>query len=660
MYEERRETFSIRDIILQILLIVLFVLLLIWIFPTKGYMKKFVEKNFGNNTNTSETVKVEASADDIDKLSVLYNQIFADNVAKMKDAAIGYYTNERLPKNVGDTEKMTLNEMYNKHLLLKLTDKNGNYCDAEKSYVSITKYKNEYQMKVNLSCGSEEDYIIVYLGCYDYCEATGVCEKKETQPVNPTPSNPTCTYKNGKYYDNNGKVVSKAAYEKACKSTPAPSNPTCTYKNGKYYDNKGNVVSKAEYEKACTTPTKYVCEYQKTSDGYWGPYGEWSAWTKSKITSGSAVQVETKTEKEITGYKTEKKQTGTKTETYIKGYNDEKYISGYKTEKYISGYTTEKYITGYTTEKYVSGYTTEKYISGYKETQVQTGTKTEKYISGYKTEKVLTGYKTEKVQTGTTTEKYIKSYTTQKVAVGTKQVISGYTTKTVTKKVASGTTNKYVSSGSGSTVPSNGNGYIYVKTGSKTSQSCSSCAVKTTYTWDVYQVVTVYKTVTTTEQVPVYKTETIYETKQVPVYGTRTVPVYTTKQVAQYETKKTPIYSTRTVPVYKTETTPVYSTRKVPVYSTRKVPVYGTKKVPVYSTKKTPIYSTRKVPVYGTREVPVYSEVKVPIYSQVTYYRSRTRIYIGDKTDTKWSTCDPVDQSLINAGYSLTGNKKAA
>ena len=42
MYEERRESFSVRDLILQVLFIVLFVFILIWLFPTKDYMKKYI------------------------------------------------------------------------------------------------------------------------------------------------------------------------------------------------------------------------------------------------------------------------------------------------------------------------------------------------------------------------------------------------------------------------------------------------------------------------------------------------------------------------------------------------------------------------------------------------------------------------------------------
>ena len=189
MYDERRDKVSIKDLLIQIILIVLFVLLLVWLFPSKGYINKL----FNRDVKTGQTEKIEASADDIDRLAVIYNQIFANNIYAMKEAAIGYYTEERLPQTVGDMDKLTLEDMYNKHLVLKLTDKDGNYCDPNKSYVSITKYENEYQMKVNLSCTDEEDYIIVYLGCYDYCDASGVCEKKVS--VKPT-SNSNHNYSN--------------------------------------------------------------------------------------------------------------------------------------------------------------------------------------------------------------------------------------------------------------------------------------------------------------------------------------------------------------------------------------------------------------------------------------------------------------------------------
>ena len=107
--------------------------------------------------------------------------VFNDNLKTIKEAAISYFTNERLPQTKGDTVKITLKEMKDKKLLLNVRDASGNTCSENNSYVEVTKEDNEYLMKIFLSCSDLEDYIIVHLGCYDYCDSN-VCEKKE-EPV---------------------------------------------------------------------------------------------------------------------------------------------------------------------------------------------------------------------------------------------------------------------------------------------------------------------------------------------------------------------------------------------------------------------------------------------------------------------------------------------
>ena len=77
--------------------------------------------------------------------------------------------------------------------------------------------------------------------------------------------NPKCEYKNNKYYDNNGNVVTKQEYERACNKQEVVENPKCEYKNNKYYDNNGNVVTKQEYERACNKQEiveNPKCEYK--------------------------------------------------------------------------------------------------------------------------------------------------------------------------------------------------------------------------------------------------------------------------------------------------------------------------------------------------------------------------------------------------------------
>ena len=260
-------SYHIKRFLIGFLLLVLLIFILLWLFPTKQGLKDTLTES----------------------LNPLYERIFQENIDTMKEVAISYYTTDRLPQKEGETKKLTLGEMLEMKLLLSIKDKNGNMCDSTKSYVEVTKMDKEYKMKVNLSCGDEEDYILVYLGCYNYCQ-TDVCEKKEVvqakqkaqqtcttctnnifkkvtnnikkiihvTPQKPKPTKYYCAVVNGKYYNNNGKVVSKKAYQKACGKTPP--KYYCAVVNGKYYDNKGNIVSKSAYQKACDkTPPKYYC-----------------------------------------------------------------------------------------------------------------------------------------------------------------------------------------------------------------------------------------------------------------------------------------------------------------------------------------------------------------------------------------------------------------
>ena len=154
MYSEdyERKGFPFKDFLLKLILVIIFAFLLAWLLP------KFMEPNVITNSNESN----------ID-ISPLTSQIFADNLEKMKEAAITYYTDERLPQEVGDSDTMTLSDMIGKKLLVPLIDKNNEPCDVEKSYVKITKLDEEYLLKVNLKDSEQEDYILVHLVVEQWC-----------------------------------------------------------------------------------------------------------------------------------------------------------------------------------------------------------------------------------------------------------------------------------------------------------------------------------------------------------------------------------------------------------------------------------------------------------------------------------------------------------
>lgn len=174
MYNEDKKGFSVRDILIQLLFIILFVFILVWLFPTKSGLNNQYD---GLNN----------------KLDILTSTLFNTNIKTMKDAAVSYYTTARLPQALKDVKSMTLKQMLDEKLLVEFVDGNGNSCDTSKSYVEVIKLEDEYQMKINLSCTDKDAYIIVHLGCYDYCSATGVCEKQEEIIITENKKT-TCSY----------------------------------------------------------------------------------------------------------------------------------------------------------------------------------------------------------------------------------------------------------------------------------------------------------------------------------------------------------------------------------------------------------------------------------------------------------------------------------
>ena len=153
MTEERRYGINWVDLFIKVILLVLFVLLICWLFP-------------------------------MPKLDTFYDKVFNENIQTMKEAARNYYTVDRLPKNIGETKNMTLEQMVNSKLILEFSDKDGKTCDTANSYVQVTKtLDSEYALKVQLSCGDETDYIIDTIGCNGTCLLSEVNNKVTTTNV---------------------------------------------------------------------------------------------------------------------------------------------------------------------------------------------------------------------------------------------------------------------------------------------------------------------------------------------------------------------------------------------------------------------------------------------------------------------------------------------
>ncbi len=142
MYTETNESHPYRSIFLKIILVVVALFILMLLFPTKGFVTNYIDKKLGTSKNGN----------------------FNSNLIAMATAGSGYFTESRLPQKTGEEAKMTLKEMLDKKMIVKLTDREGIACSSKKSYVLVKREKEEYTMKVNLSCADKTDYIMLHMG----------------------------------------------------------------------------------------------------------------------------------------------------------------------------------------------------------------------------------------------------------------------------------------------------------------------------------------------------------------------------------------------------------------------------------------------------------------------------------------------------------------
>jgi len=261
MYEERKNSYSLRDLILQILLIVLFVLIMVWLFPTKNYLKE--KDTYGTN------------------------ELYTNYVDKMRDAAVSYFTVDRVPSKIGDTAKLTLKEMLDNKMLFQIS---GNAsCSVTDSYVEVTKMDKDYQLKVALSCDEFNDYILVTLGCTDFCT---VCPEEPSKPT--TKPTPQSTKKYTVKFDSQGGTPVASQTVKSGAKAKEPVDPTKSgytfiewTLNGVKYDFnkavKSNITLVASWKK--NTVTYY--KYRKPINDSYSYYTDWSNWSNTETYWGS-------------------------------------------------------------------------------------------------------------------------------------------------------------------------------------------------------------------------------------------------------------------------------------------------------------------------------------------------------------------------------------
>ena len=93
---------------------------------TSGNTTEVVDNGENSQSTGTENTQV---CDENGKCTVICNSkesVFNNNLRTIKDAAVSYYTNERLPQKVGETKKITLKEMQEEKLVISTVDSNKN------------------------------------------------------------------------------------------------------------------------------------------------------------------------------------------------------------------------------------------------------------------------------------------------------------------------------------------------------------------------------------------------------------------------------------------------------------------------------------------------------------------------------------------------------
>lgn len=249
---------GLRKVILIIALIILILFVLVWLFPTKQYVTNQIENI------TDEKIKNTSS----------YNAVFNENIKFMQESATAYFTNSRLPKEIGDKVTISLEKMLDSHLIVEFTDAEGQKCSSKDSYAEITKENSEYILKVNLSCNKQTDYIIVHMGDYDYCTST-ICEKKKIDDTQETTNNVEVEQNRTNVINNKAKISPKQTSKIVTKKAIKVTNTTYSCPNG--YSLNGTKCLKNENPKAekhtrilngkTYYQTVYICDSAYKNEG---------------------------------------------------------------------------------------------------------------------------------------------------------------------------------------------------------------------------------------------------------------------------------------------------------------------------------------------------------------------------------------------------------
>ena len=157
-YKERNPLFENRTKIVTGILIVMVLFLAVWLTP------QFISRNKKNSSEITLTKSTNVEND----------------ITKLKQSALKYYEEGKVPTDVSENTKLTLNELLSEKIVKNF---NSSY-DKKKSYINLTKLDDEFLLEIRLVNGKIVKTKEYHLNNYSYCTSTYLCEKEDIMDPN--------------------------------------------------------------------------------------------------------------------------------------------------------------------------------------------------------------------------------------------------------------------------------------------------------------------------------------------------------------------------------------------------------------------------------------------------------------------------------------------
>lgn len=238
-------------------------------------------------------------------------QLFNANLESLRQAGENYFNYSNYPSE-GQTAMVTLAELTTKGNIKELYDENGNECNRESSYVSVTNDGGKYKLKASLSCAETSNYTVVMIGCE--------CEGDECTQAIKTLENNNSTSKSNTNSSSNSSSSNNSSSSKSSSSNNSNNTNSGSKKNNTNTNTNSNVNN--------TTTNKKTTKRINLND---------ENTTTTKITTTQKSTVETT-------YKVEFYNDGSKVDTqYVvkNGYADEPDDAYRRNARFVGWYTSD-------------------------------------------------------------------------------------------------------------------------------------------------------------------------------------------------------------------------------------------------------------------------------------------------------------------------------